>query len=102
MADTKLSDLGKISSAKSGDLYVRNDDSAALTWNGNTWEPVGAEQEKRLDNIEKMLEKIADRLAILEEPDPKRLEEFKTLQEAYNKYKFVDELCGKSEQENRD
>ena len=48
----------------------------------------------RLDRMEKMLEKICDRLAILEEPTPERLEAFKQLQDAYNKYKFVDELCG--------
>lgn len=48
----------------------------------------------RLDRIEEKLEKICDRLAILDEPDPERLEAFKQLQEAYKKYKFLDELCG--------
>jgi hypothetical protein len=49
---------------------------------------------KRLDKIERTLEKICDRLAILEDPTPERLEAFKQLQDAYNKYKFIDELCG--------
>jgi hypothetical protein len=49
---------------------------------------------ERLDRMERMLEKVCDRLAILDEPDPERLEAFKQLQEAYKKYKFVDELCG--------
>ena len=57
---------------------------------------------KRLDRMEKMLEKICERLAILEEPDPKRLEEFKQLQDAYNKYKFLDELCGPHDDGNTD
>ena len=49
---------------------------------------------KRLDRMAKMLEKICERLAILEEPEAERLEQFKQLQDAYNKYKFLDELCG--------
>ena len=48
----------------------------------------------RLDRVEKSLEKINERLAILDEPTPERLEAFKQLQEAYKKYKFLDELCG--------
>ena len=49
---------------------------------------------ERLDRMEGMLEKICERLAILEEPTPERLDAFKQLQDAYNKYKFLDELCG--------
>lgn len=48
----------------------------------------------RIERIERTLEKICDRLAILEEPTPERLEAFKQLQDAYKKYKFLDELCG--------
>ena len=48
----------------------------------------------RMDRIEDKLDKICERLAVLEEPTPERLEAFKQLQDAYNKYKFLDELCG--------
>lgn len=48
----------------------------------------------KFDRIEKALDKINERLAILEEPTPERLEAFKQLQDAYKKYKFLDELCG--------
>jgi len=48
----------------------------------------------RMDRIEDKLDKICERLAVLEEPTPERLEAFKQLQEAYKKYKFLDELCG--------
>ena len=41
-----------------------------------------------------LLEKIEDRLAILQEPDPKRLERFTALREAYDAYKMLDTLCG--------
>ena len=57
---------------------------------------------KRLDRMERMLEKICERLAILEEPVPERLEEFKQLQDAYNKYKFLDELCGPHDDGSKD
>ena len=48
----------------------------------------------RMDKVEKGLEKINERLAILDEPTPERLEAFKQLRDAYKKYKFLDELCG--------
>ena len=50
---------------------------------------------EKIDNLERNMEKIMERMAILDEPDPKRLEEFKTLKDLYDKYKFADALCGK-------
>jgi len=44
-------------------------------------------------NITKMLEKIEDRLAILMDPDPTRLEKFQALKKAYDNYKLMDKLC---------
>jgi hypothetical protein len=41
-----------------------------------------------------LLEKIEDRLAILQEPTPERLEHFTALREAYDAYKMLDTLCG--------
>jgi hypothetical protein len=43
-------------------------------------------------SLGKFLEKIEDRLAILE-PDPERLERFAALREAYDAYKLIDTLC---------
>jgi len=40
-----------------------------------------------------LLEKIEDRLAILQEPTPERLERFAALREAYDAYKLIDTLC---------
>ena len=77
-----------------------------LVWSGSSgsWQEIGIDPELKesIKRLERNMEKVMERLAILEDPDPKRLEEFKTLQEAYTKYKFVDGLCGKSEQENGD
>lgn len=53
--------------------------------------------EERLDRIEGLVEKIAERLAIITDPDPEKMEQFETLKEAYNKYKFVDKLCGEKQ-----
>ena len=40
-----------------------------------------------------LLEKIEDRLAILVDPTPERLERFAALREAYDAYKLIDTLC---------
>jgi hypothetical protein len=44
-------------------------------------------------SIAKLLEKIEDRLAILMDPDPEKLEKFAALKKAYNNYKLLDKLC---------
>jgi hypothetical protein len=43
-------------------------------------------------NISEILEKIQDRLAILV-PDPKRLEKYEALKQAYDNYKLLEALC---------
>jgi hypothetical protein len=48
-------------------------------------------------NIVKLLEKIEDRLAILAEPDPKKLEKFAALKKAYDHYKLMEKLIGDDE-----
>jgi hypothetical protein len=44
-------------------------------------------------SITKLLERIEDRLAILMDPDPARLEKFQSLKKAYDNYKLIDNLC---------
>jgi hypothetical protein len=44
-------------------------------------------------SITKLLERIEDRLAILMDPDPARLEKFQALKKAYDNYKLIDNLC---------
>lgn len=41
-----------------------------------------------------LLEKLEDRLAILQEPDPKKLEKFAALKKAYDHYKILEKLIG--------
>ena len=45
-------------------------------------------------SITKMLEKIEDRLAILQEPDPAKLEKYVALKKAYEQYKLLEKLIG--------
>ena len=97
MADIKITDL-TISEPVTGDLWVTNDTGHSLYFNGTNWEEQQEETETRMSRLEKMVEKIADRLAVLDEPDPEKLEQFKTLKDAYTKYKFIEGLCGEKEQ----
>jgi len=45
-------------------------------------------------SIGKVLEKIEDRLAILMEPSPEKLEKFTALKKAYEQYKLLEKLIG--------
>ncbi len=50
---------------------------------------------EKIDKMDRNLETIMERLAILDEPNPEQLEKFKQLKVVYEKYKFLEELCGK-------
>jgi len=45
-------------------------------------------------SLAKLLEKIEDRLAILQEPDAEKLEKFAALKKAYDHYKTLERLIG--------
>lgn len=45
-------------------------------------------------SLEKLLEKIEDRLAILQDPDPAKLEKHAALKKAYDHYKLLEKLIG--------
>jgi hypothetical protein len=52
---------------------------------------------EKIDKMERNYETIMERLAILDDPNPEQLAKFKQLKMAYEKYKFLEELCGKDE-----
>lgn len=52
-------------------------------------------------SILNLLEKIEDRLAILMDPDPERLEKFQALKKAYDNYKLMDKLCQETPEEDK-
>jgi hypothetical protein len=72
---------GTINSAKSG-LHVTSDAEfeGDIKWKGRS--------------LGKLLEKIEDRLAVLADPDPKKLEKFAALKKAYDQYKLMEKLIG--------
>lgn len=45
-------------------------------------------------SLGRLLEKIEDRLAILAEPDPAKLEKYAALKKAYDQYKLLEKLIG--------
>lgn len=45
-------------------------------------------------DIVKLLEKVEDRLAILQDPDPEKLEKFAALKKAYDHYRLMEKLIG--------
>ena len=45
-------------------------------------------------SLGRLLEKIEDRLAILAEPDPAKLEKYAALKKAYEHYKLMEKLIG--------
>ena len=52
---------------------------------------------EKIDRMDRNLETVMERLAVLDVPNPEQLKKFKTLKKAYEKYKFLEELCGKDE-----
>ena len=99
MSNIKITDL-TVTNADVGDIWVTDDSGGnTLMFNGTTWEDAKTEVESRMDRLERMIETIADRLAVLDEPDPEKLEQFKTLKDAYTKYKFVEGLGGQKKEE---
>lgn len=57
---------------------------------------------RRIDRMERMMENIAERLSILDDPSPERLAQHKMLKEAYLKYIFIEKLCIEEEKKNNE
>ena len=63
------------------------------------WQEISISPElmERIDRMERNLDTVMERLAVLDEPNPELLTKFKQLKVAHDKYKFLEELCGKDE-----
>lgn len=70
------------STNSTGGLHVKSDAEfeGDIKWKGRS--------------LGKLLEKIEDRLAILQEPDPAKLEKHAALKKAYDHYKLLEKLIG--------
>ena len=96
MAKTKVSESPSISFGRDTDtgMLYANSSNVKFTTGGISIDPDLLE---KIERIERNLEKVMERLAVLDEPTEEKLERFKTLKKAHDKYKFLDELCGKDE-----
>jgi len=74
--------------------------SSGLTVNGDA-EFEGNVKIKGRDVLA-FLEKIEDRLAILQEPDPEKLKKFAALKKAYDNYKLLEKLIGDYSEDDAD
>lgn len=93
--------------------YVLNTNGTGAGWNPLSWPSItssGSTIDKSLSvkgdaefdgdvkiqghSILHLLKKIEDRLAVLQEPDPEKLEKFAALKKAYDHYKTLERLIG--------
>ncbi len=84
--------IGSNSYSNSPYIFSTTDNTSGLHVNGTA----DFEGDVRIKgrSLEKMLTKIEDRLAILSEPDPEKLEKFAALKKAYDNYKMLERLIG--------
>lgn len=68
---------------------------------GSTYYHAESEEMTKIKKIEKDIEAIKDRLSILDEPSPEKLEQHKMLREAYEKYKMIEKLIGEKHVRNQ-
>jgi len=87
-------------------IYTTNTTSPWITTNGSSGLHVTSDAEFEGDikwkgrSLVKLLEKIENRLAILQEPDPEKLEKFAALKKAYDNYKLLEKLIGDDTNDN--
>ncbi len=92
-------DGSQFSGFKAGDtIKVSNtsDSNGIYTITGGSSTTITLEDpyQKQLDDLNKKFDKIMDRLAILDDPDPEQLEKNRSLKKAYEKYKMLEALAG--------
>lgn len=75
-----------------------NDLKKAVQWDQTTSD-VNNSMYIMLKRLSDRLSVIENRLAILEEPDPEKLEKYKALKEAYENYKALEQLIADSDDE---
>jgi hypothetical protein len=78
--------------SNSGMAFSTGSTGSSMSVNGNL--DVSGNIKINGKDLAKMMEKIEDRLAILQEPDPIKLEKFLALKKAYDHYKLMEKLIG--------
>jgi hypothetical protein len=102
---TNLPPLSSFNTVASGSYLTSNGSYPQYTFSNN-WNNISPILEVKGDasiegdikwkgrSLGKLLEKIEDRLAILPEPNPEKLEKFTALKKAYEHYKTLERLIG--------
>lgn len=62
-------------------------------FNGTTF-TIKDPTEEKVKDLERKIDKIMERLSVLDDPDPETLRKQKMLKDAYNKYKMIEKLIG--------
>jgi len=63
------------------------------------WQEISISPElmERIDRMERNLDVVMERLTVLDKPNPEKLAKFKQLKVVYEKYKFLEKLCGEDD-----
>lgn len=75
-------------------ISINSDNTGWYTIAGSAYTVVDSVEMTKIKKIEADVAAIKDRLAILDEPSPEKLEQYKMLKEAYTKYKMIEKLIG--------
>lgn len=73
-----------------GQMWIDNTTSTIKISDGSSWNTLSLD--KVNDRIVDRIEKIEQRLCILDEPNPEILEKHKALKRAYEEYKMLEKL----------
>jgi hypothetical protein len=76
--------------------YITIDNAGAYTiadWNTTSF-TIRDPYAEKMEDIERKLDKVMERLGVLDDPDPETLEKSKALKKAYEHYKMLEKLAG--------
>ncbi len=98
-----IEEIDKLSDYKPGDLWFDASSNTTITWDGTGANTVTLPDpyQEQIDDLNRKFDKIMDRLGVLDDPDPEKLEKHKALKRAYEKYKMLEKLCGEGNEEDQ-
>jgi hypothetical protein len=76
--------------------YITIDNAGAYTiadWNTTSF-TIRDPYAEKMEDIERKLDKVMERLGVLDDPDSETLEKSKALKKAYEHYKMLEKLAG--------
>ena len=92
MSDSIVTNYG--SGIQAGDWITTTSGTYTISNTTDTTLTIEDPYQKQIDKLEEKFDKIMERLAILDDPDPEQLAKNKSLKRAYEKYKMLETLAG--------